>query len=72
MILSKLKENVKTDIKSDIKRYIKTYIKTDIKTVLNEKKKLMIQIPRNNIKLKIDNYIIKTPEIKHQEIEFNC
>jgi hypothetical protein len=37
-----------------------------------KKKKLMIQIPRNNIKLKIDNYIIKTPEIKHQEIEFNC
>ena len=68
MILSKLKENVKTDIKTDIKRDIKT----DIKTVLNEKKKLMIQIPRNNIKLKNDNYIIKTPEIKHQEIEFNC
>jgi len=65
MILSKLKENVKTNIKSDIK----SYIKSDIKKVFNEKK-LIIQIPRINIKLKMDNFISKTPEIKHQEI--NC
>jgi hypothetical protein len=44
-------------------------IKQDVKQDLKEKKRLNIKIPTLNVRLYKDNEELKTPEIKHREVE---
>ena len=56
-------------LKSNNLKNIKNTVKNDVRKDLKEKKKLNIKIPTLNVRLYKDDEDIKTPEIKHREIE---
>tara|TARA_B110000444_G_scaffold203290_1_gene195769 strand:- start:265 stop:459 length:195 start_codon:yes stop_codon:yes gene_type:complete len=56
-------------LKSNNLKNIKNNVKNDVRKDLKEKKKLNIKIPTLNVRLYKDNEELKTPEIKHREVE---